>query len=331
MAGSRLLKMVLVYMIVVVIATIFFLPNSTDRAYRAFKVDKGHAYCLAFTSDGRRVAVGSGYTKNGTGGVIGSRGTITVWDIESGEKELRFSLEEKLGYVQVIEYHPDGTAIAVVDGEEITLWDAKAGKFTRSLGYGTQVVFAPDGKKVIASTNRGVRSWDLATGIEQSSRDRHKESIVGMAVALDRQRCATASQDGTVLIWDTRTLQVEEELHASGQGTRCIAFSTDGRFVACGGDDRTVLMWDLKEPKLVKTFKNHSHVVWSLAFSPKHNMLAAGCHDGTIALWDVNQKKVIRTISAHTDIITAVKFSPSGSMLGSACHDGTVKLWFLSE
>jgi WD40 repeat protein len=97
----------------------------------------------------------------------------------------------------------------------LVLFELQTGKIVHELDLGTEhaglLAFSPDGKKLIAASNgeqlpaRSTEAhlWDVATGKSVRMLSGHRGSIQSIAYNRDGTRLATASRDGTVLIWDT--------------------------------------------------------------------------------------------------------------------------------
>ena len=66
-----------------------------------------------------------------------------------------------------------------------------------------------------------------------------------MTFSADGSTLASASEDGTLRLWDVATGEPLKTLTGHTQWVSSIAFSPDGQTLASGSADGTVLLWDL--------------------------------------------------------------------------------------
>jgi WD40 repeat protein/transcriptional regulator with XRE-family HTH domain len=194
----------------------------------------------------------------------------------------------------------------------------------------------------------------------------HSAQVWSVAFSPDGRTLATASDDGTVRLWNTATGRIRATLtdpdgvpvavafapdgrtlaaggeggvrlwnvasgtvraRFPGQGTVfAVAFSPDGRTIAAAGD-ASVSLWDVDSGKTRATLTGHTGLVWSVAFSPDGHLLATGGEDRTARLWDAATGRALATLTGHTGPVRSVAFAPDGRTLASGGFDKTVRMW----
>ncbi|HEY1368570.1 MAG TPA: hypothetical protein VGF23_15725 [Gaiellaceae bacterium] len=158
----------------------------------------------------------------------------------------------------------------------------------------------------------------------------HFDAVRAVAFSPDGSVLASASDDGTLRLWNVRTHQgIGQPLRGHGDGgVNGVAFSPDGTMLASGGDDGTVRLWDVRTRTQVgAALRAHAKPVWTVAFSPDGTILASGHDDGTVHLWDVRTHQQLGVLHGHEDVVEGVAFSRDGTTLVSGSDDDTVRLW----
>jgi len=187
-----------------------------------------------------------------------------------------------------------------------------------------------------------------------------------VAVSADSKRVATASDDGTVRLWELATgkeLKVYEEhsdkvtavafgageLLVSGSmdgtivlrngsqkptvirypeaGVLAVAVHPEGKWIAASGTDHTIRFWEPATSRAGPVLRGHGNSVLALAFSPNGQRLASASKDKTVRVWDAATGESLLRLYAHDLWVRSVAFSPDGLSLATASDDATAKVW----
>src|SRR5436309_1245184 len=132
---------------------------------------------------------------------------------------------------------------------------------------------------------------------------RHPHNVWAVAYSPDGSRLASASQDGTVKIWDLGNGKELLTFHGHSESVNTVAFSPDGQTLASAGGDKDIKLWEAATGKELRTLSGHTDFIKSVAFSPDGKTLASGGADRQVKTWEVATGKPGHNLVGHTAMV----------------------------
>ncbi|HWN69745.1 MAG TPA: PQQ-binding-like beta-propeller repeat protein, partial [Haliangium sp.] len=179
-----------------------------------------------------------------------------------------------------------------------------------------------DGTAVRFLLARAIQGLD---GQERVLRE-HQGPVWDARFGPDGSRIATAGNDKTARIWDTRTGALLHTLSGFDAEVWRVRFTPDGQRLLTASWDGSVKMWSVATGALLWTSRHEGQVA-AAEISHDGTMVVSTSMDNSIKLWNAEDGRLLRTITGHAKPASAVAFSPDGAHLVTGSTDQTARVW----
>jgi WD40 repeat protein len=328
-------------------------PPGGPRELAALAGHTDEIRSVAFSADGRTLVSG------------GVDANVRLWSVSDPRHPRELAvLPGHTTAITAVALSPDGHLLATASADQsLRLWELSGSRLVGHESSVYAVAFGPGGRTLATgSYDRTIRLWDLTrpgrprqgavlhghdgpvndlafrpgndtpppTGPAAQPRNPGPDDIL-----------ASASNDRTVRLWDSRTGVPLARISYS-HSVEAVAFSPDGQLLAAATADGKVRLSRLAGPSgraawrivPVATLAGHAGVVEAVQFRPDGAVLATGSADRTVRLWDVTKPAVpgqLAVLSGHAQGVKTVAFHPGGRLLASGSEDGTARLWEVTD
>ncbi|XP_061915415.1 echinoderm microtubule-associated protein-like 6 isoform X1 [Entelurus aequoreus] len=128
--------------------------------------------------------------------------------------------------------------------------------------------------------------------------------------------CATVSDDRTLRLWETSSTHRMVAVRKLKRGSRCCAFSPDGKVLAVGLSDGGVLVVNADTLEDVLSFHHRRDAISDIRFSPDSaKYLAVASHDSYVDIYNMASSKRVGVCKGASTYVTHVDWDTRGKLL----------------
>lgn len=209
--------------------------------------------------------------------------------------------------------------------------ESKDGNLSTTIQF---AIFNPNGKQFVVATEDKIFIENIFGGREYST-IRHKDDVSDIAFSPNNQLVATASSDGTTIVWNLVKNKEETRLGLDFPISN-VSFSPNNHYLGLGGGEWVdyikvkkqnpqfenqsyAIVWDLKNSREVMKLAHHD-AVWGIDFSADGRFIATASADYTACVWDATSGEKL-FCSDHPGYVYEVVFSPDSKLVAMASSE----------
>lgn len=289
-------------------------PNNPSKPKKIIKGHNKPITRLALSTDRNSV-----YTS-------GIDGTVTVWDIATGDNE-RISGKGHGNNVTGLAVTEDTVYSVGIDDSLKVIDPLSKGYTGSSVSLGSQpkaITLLEDGVAIVTAKDiciirNGAKACSLPI------------SYGGLCIAACGDELAVGGEDNLVHIYTLQGSDISEKTTIAHHGqVTDVVYSPNKLYLAACDTHRKVIVYSL--PDYAKYNKSewgfHNARINCLAWSPDSSMVASGALDTMIMIWSLEQmSKHITIKNSHPQAQVVGLVWLDNERVVSAGHDGLVKLW----
>ncbi|QJW93650.1 WD40 repeat domain-containing protein [Frigoriglobus tundricola] len=229
-------------------------------------------------------------------------------------------------------------ALLVGEDGTIRVWDVTERTEYEPLPRGTKArcpTLSADGTVLAyAAADHTVHLCDPTTGHTRALLRGHEGDVHEISFGPDQTRIVTASDDGTLRVWDAGSGGQLRTFRAPRDAAKPLLLSPNGRFVVTRGraTEPAAYLWDLDSDRPPVPLDGATGGIHMIRFSPSGDRLVTVRRfpQTDIQLWDVGTGQRLATLAGHKNQVSHATFSPDGRRLLTTSMDRTIRVWDVS-
>lgn len=261
---------------------------------------------VSFAPDGRTFAAG------------GNRDGVRICSAETGEEIRRLNNRRQI--ISSVAYAPSGNRLAASAADELRVWELDTPQTPINLQSTIRPSFAPNGNSFVTSNGNDINLRDSSMGKVSQTFSGHTERVNDAAFSPDGHHVASASDDGTIRVWEVSTGTTLLTMKGDDKKKEAVSWSPQGNWLVSYGGRRHRI-WNAKtgEPMAdlppAETGAGGPAPRMTFAFSPDDQFYVCAEPDESIHVRDIRTGEKLVRLFGETRNLTSLAFSPDGTLI----------------
>ena len=155
----------------------------------------------------------------------------------------------------------------------------------------------------------------------------HTDGVNAVAVTPDGWRCVSASDDGTLCIWDMGNGKCLHTLKGHSDRVISVSVTANGRRCVSASLDCTLRIWDMETGTCLHILEGHSDWVTSVSVTADGRRCVSTSVDRTLRIWDMETGTCLHILGGRSGWVTSVSVTADGQRCISASLGGSLHIW----
>ena len=239
---------------------------------------------------------------------------------------------------RLIGFAQGGRSLLVTSGERTSyLLDARTFARRATFHLSGAAALDPAGNTAVFGQDDGsVTLLSLESGKTQLL-GRASGRVLALAFDADGEVLATASDDGSVDVWDVPTASLRETFKGHAGAVRAVAFSPDGTTLYSASTDGSILVWDVRgERRLGRPFRfapvptpgmgahAPADAVGAVAVSPDSSLFVTSPGPNRVTIWRARDLAVLGELRGPCGQLDSLAWSHDGRFVAATGNRDTI-------
>lgn len=150
--------------------------------------------------------------------------------------------------------------------------------------------------------------WDTSNMcLSETRKGQHKDAINDLLMIEDINLLASASSDGSTIMWDLETMRPKKHFKGHRKGTFSLAYSSDYRCLLTSGLEQEALVWNPYVERVpIFRLKGHTNALCGVAVMPGTPQIISADVKGTFRLWDMRNFRPLQSFGGKESRLTSL-------------------------